>query len=157
MRPTDAEIRDEPAGRTLDRWVIAHVLGYQFVPADPWPTPPDTPRYRDRWVEPGAKWPKVYDDDSARPQSGRCHPYLPRFSADIAAAWEVVRAMTERGFESVAQIQPKAQPSRRCLFCFLQEVPGGGKWTPHRRFEAAAETMPVAVCRAALLVVAAPA
>jgi hypothetical protein len=77
---------------------------------------------------------------------------LPRFTEDIAAAWQAVAKMREKGFDFFAEWVTENAVSRLNSLpwaCFAPDDNDGD----FADFTATAETMPLAICRAALLAV----
>ena len=73
----------------------------------------------------------------------------PEYSTNIAVAWQVVEKMREKEFEFFAEWKTEKAVNRsnsQPWACFSPE-------DETRPFDAAAETMPLAICRAALLAV----
>lgn len=121
---TRAEILALPAGRELDMLVAEKVLGFQRGGLGG-----DDPDYW--WCNPGYL--------NATPHSLRV-ARTPRFSTDIAAAWQVVG---------------KLCPSTNRAEPWFKLYTSSGSWMAnfHRESteDTAADTAPLAVCRAALL------
>ena len=65
-----------------------------------------------------------------------------RYSTDIGAAWQVVEDLIGAGYQVGVFITPVAQRSSGMWTCAIADGNGGAK--------AAAETAPLAICRAAL-------
>lgn len=136
------------AGRALDGLVAERVMGYV------WGEPI---HYRDG--EPHAKWlmpEKTLDKgimlrpdiQIAAPETCRAANWsymVPPYSTDIAAAWSIVEAMTGKDWSVVIR-DDFVHGGWRCAFLT-------GPW--HRDFAVAAgDTMPIAICRAALAAIA---
>jgi hypothetical protein len=70
------------------------------------------------------------------------HRYIPHYSTDIAAAWEVAEWLFKRGLTRITNGDGDS--------CDVDHVPLG--LVPVTRFaDVSAETFPLAICRAALL------
>lgn len=130
-RPTAADVLAEPAGRRMDAWVSEHVMrlaprqvrvcgGTETVAVWGAPALTDGVWFRDDLLAYGAP---------------------PRYSADIAAAWEVVEQV------------------RRCRRMCCVTACRDGAWecmvgdTANDHRHGTAGTAPLAICRAALLAV----
>lgn len=79
----------------------------------------------------GGSWPRY--------ESGPCAARVPRYSTDIAAAWKVVECLAEMG-QTVNTATMNGYHGAYVQSAFLSSI---GKWIE-------AETMPLAICRAAL-------
>jgi hypothetical protein len=133
MKPEDIDKLE--AGRELDILIAERIFGWVWVVATAW-----NARWLcepDRYQTANPKWPKW--DGSTEvlvryPQ--QCEPdehgYLPQYSSDIAAAWEVVEKMK--------------------AFSLGQRVDGSWQcwWWQGVHMGAHGETAPLAICRAAL-------
>lgn len=78
---------------------------------------------------------------------------FPHYSTDIAAAWQVVVKMGERGYH--ARVQSPFIPGDEFHAGFTPH--GSSGWNGRPDFAASADSAPLAICRAALLAVEAPA
>lgn len=80
----------------------------------------------------------------------RYYALLPRFSTDIAAAWEVVDAMRQRGFAFKMFRADSTDDSAKTWAAF---APSGSDIVDETYAEAPDDTAPLAICRAALAAV----
>jgi hypothetical protein len=132
---THDEIMKLEAGRELDALVAEHVMGWVW---------------RDTWNNDGtlsATWlrPENVFNYGVRVKAGEVSYLagLPRYSTDIAAAWQVVGKLQS--------------PPDECFFeiTMTPTIPHNGGHCWHTRiggFFAHAPTAPLSICRAALLV-----
>jgi len=138
---TPAQIEAMPAGRELDARVLVHVCGWRW-----WLykqakacslVPPNHPSVEDGTHGPFAGWP----DESERFKDWTFSGWVeaPKVSSDIAAAFGVVEAMMKRGYSVFIQFD-KLEPNFWACD-FGGEVLDG-------------ETLPLAICRAALIYIA---
>lgn len=106
------EILNMPAGREMDTLIVEKVMGlkvdYEF-------DEPHVPSLRDKYDEWG---------------------YLPNYSTDILAAWEVVEEL--KGLKPILNYDPQSQK-------WYMRLNGGSYCS--------ADTAPLAICRVALLAV----
>lgn len=85
--------------RERDEYVAERVMGYVKKPADPWIPEEWEHRHVTRWETPDGR---LYLAEEGKSESGKKHPYLPRFTQDIAAAWQVfVKVLTQTGSAAV--------------------------------------------------------
>src|SRR5262249_52503341 len=127
-----------PAGRELDALVCEHVMGWTFRPAHPLPQVPGSPR---------SVMPDAWYDAEGYCRSCAQGPWV-AFSTDIAAAWQGVKkiATRPRSFRIERDNGYGAAPAWEVI---IHEF-------SHRQVHAWAdpdEDLPVAICRAALLLV----
>lgn len=158
---TKEEIRIEPVGRRLDALIAYHILGWKWFEnkmseqklrilqppvRDGWKRSPWGPNC---FREVREEWPSNRALDWDRCGLIKDQFGLPRYSTDDGAAWKVVKAMSQWMFD--------------IKWGFVENL-CIGDWQPiHMNASAAgflvnfgdcsalAETMPLAVCRAALL------
>lgn len=86
----------------------------------------------------------------SRPDRGVRHE-IPPFSSNLAAAWKVVERLQELGWH--ARLLTPFEPGQPYFCGFTPQGTTG--WNGRPDHEASAETMPLAICRAALMAVAA--
>jgi hypothetical protein len=135
-------IEQMPAGREMDALIATQVLGWaQRRNGRPIPSFEDI------------DW--CYDFVPAQFQGNREHRQpLPHFSTDIAAAWEVVRALNKKGFEvrlnELIPYRGREDNLSRCLVTYDEDEEDTLEW------KAMADEAPEAICRAALLASATP-
>jgi hypothetical protein len=122
------------AGPELDALVAEKVMGWTKEPsANPFPGPKSLPW---NWVAPHSTW--------GPGTPGKCYPTsVPKYSTDIAAAWEVVEKLRDQ-FEGVVVdgIKLPGAPAWQCIVMNESE-------------KGEAQTAPLAICRAALKAVGA--
>lgn len=126
--------RNTEAGRELDALIAEKVMGGKAFPARQ-PTREGSygTREYDLTQEPVFDW---------IPPSGILSE-LPEFSTDIAAAWLVVEKMRDNGHLANIGHGQGDLPARRIFFAdFISR---------RKRTHESAETLPLAICRAALL------
>ena len=80
--------------------------------------------------------------------------YLPAYSTDIAAAWQVIEHMKERGLTVWFVSKEFAWQEAPHWEAGLTVEPCDSGWLPQIQALASAETAPLAICRAALMAVA---
>lgn len=127
---TDEEIRALPAGRELDALVAEQVMGWKRVEKGHvyfW-------RTKEMVAELLREHPDVLAVD---------YFPCPYFSTEIAAAWEVVEELARRCWH-LSLDYPSGNSRWEWMACFRPQPPGSFVY---------ADTAPVAICRAALLVV----
>ena len=135
---TADSIDELAAGRELDALVAEHVEGWTW---DPWkggnriervlmaPKPTTVMLFVGAYVLAGEL---VITDN------------LPHYSTDIAAAWQVVEAMHGRGLRYAIKGYFEGVASHGCIF-------DDENWVDSNPlYKAVAETVPLAICRAAL-------
>jgi hypothetical protein len=114
-------VKDLQAGPELDALVATQVVGWSGVTVHAWAT---------TGIPPG--------------EGGLRGVEIPRYSTDLAAAWEVVEFLRKEGFDFDCF----------CSSTKLQEGWSEAVFTDQiDSVQAKAETLPLAICRAALLVV----
>jgi hypothetical protein len=121
------------AGRELDALVAEKVMGWREVRL--------RPSNSSRRSGPDYKGYKP--DVVARRRETPCH--VPAYSTDIAAAWEVVEAMERRGCLVVTRTRGAISGKPRVEITGTHPV-GRNEWLVHED----ADTVPLAICRAAL-------
>ena len=116
---TRDEILNMPAGREMDAILMEKLFEYS--------------------------WDSSFKGGAWRHADGSCYlqQLLPRFSTDIAAAWEVVEKLCDETGCDIVKVCKRDPELLR------------GDWSCNfgRGFEAFGETAPLAICRAALLAV----
>lgn len=143
-----------PAGRELDALVAERVMGWEWLERRMDVHDPSTARkalfppsdsewirinYNERdWSAASSATPRFHDWDEAalRSKGGAAELCLPYYSSDIAAAWQVVEKMAEKG--DLIFLQTHRGDDEQYAATFVEP------------FTAYAPTVPLAVCRAAL-------
>ena len=123
------EIMELAAGREVDALIAVKVMGWQYTIGNYRPLlVPTNNDPRMSWV---AEW-----DEKGRPD------WLPHYSTEISAAWQVIEKMLEIGFSSRIKVE-----ERKCTKCAFWRV------GISRYISLPAPTAPLAICRAALMTV----
>lgn len=120
---TKNEILNMPAGREMDILVAEKVMGW-------------TRKYVGEFGN------QIWDSPS---QGAYLEDAIPNYSTDIASAWEVVEKMKEEGFQFVIGTSELFGKPVRYFVEFKKE----GTAFSHNRVYT--DTVPLAVCRAAML------
>jgi hypothetical protein len=133
---SDSEKRE---ARELDAQVAEKLMGHE------WFVSSETGRRAIFALGAQPKWFVARADGSE--QLAAFWDHCPHYSTDIAAAWLVVDGMARRGFH--ARLKTPFTPSDLCFAGFTPH--GSTGWNGRGDYEASAESMPLAICRAALL------
>ena len=140
---TPAQVLKEPAGPRINAWIAERVMGWKRGQRGNWIVS----------VPPNHEW--LSDDGGWEPTTKEVtfpleDLHIPAYSTDIAAAWEVVEGI--RG------------PVQHCLLVDLSNCPAGDwqctireavkatDWHERDIARGRAPTAPLAICRAALLI-----
>jgi hypothetical protein len=127
---TRTEILKMPAGREIDALVAQMVFGWKYAAQLLFP-PNDHPAMIEHWA---ANW-----DEHGNPN------WLPHYSENISRAWEIVDEMCKRQFRY--EVGGNFMGLGHIYAAFDNEQWADGN-PPSKAF---AETVPLAICRSALL------
>jgi hypothetical protein len=134
IAPSPSLVVGESAGPRLDAWVAEYVRE-------------DRPR-------------ECGPDAGYDPETGLCRACdplpPPPYSQDDGCAWRVVAAVVARGYTVSVTVKHGVRRAKAYVCEVTRPVaatPGGPKHPPHRRHVVATDSMPKAVCRAAVLAV----
>ena len=127
----NTHVLEHPASRCLDSWIAEEVMGWQRVPAS------------------------VSDRDQWKDEKGRCcYTWNPcafeclHFSASIAAAWLMVERMRSLN----DHVSVDVQMDRTGGMCWVNVTVGVARHDYRGPYwQAEADTVPLAICRAALI------
>ena len=135
---TDAAIDAMDAGTELDRLIAQHVFGYLWLeerPSMPGYEPDTGPISWQGWVEPETG--NVIFDITWRDATTLDQP---QFSLEIAPAWQVMEHLM-RKYTIVVELYPEVWGKQSAKFAYRTGSPSWTGW---------ADTMPLAICKAAL-------
>jgi len=133
---TRDEVLAMEAGRKLDRLIAQHIMGKVCH---------DRVCINGEWFE-VETWLEA-GEDPADPWIGTmAGGGLGWYSTDIAAAWEVVEHLVRQGMWWAAEFYRHDDPPHDWAFC--KPVDNRGAF---RYYDARADSLPLAICRAALL------
>lgn len=132
---TRDEILNMPAGREIDALIEENI--FKSVSCNNWAI---QRYYPEEWIRINSSC-----------EHERCHPlgFVPRYSTDISAAWEVVEKFVEQDCKCHIYRYGNwnKKDGKRCWQVFL----GDNKYNLFPYAEA--DTAPLAICRAALLAI----
>jgi hypothetical protein len=131
---TRDEILNMPAGREMDA-LVSKII-FESVPCGNWAI---QRYYPEEWIR---------IDDSCNHKN--CHPlnFVPLYSSNISAAWEVVEKMHSKG----AEIEVIAHYDGS-YFCVMAHAIPDGAGSVDWGANAIESNAPLAICRAALLAI----
>lgn len=135
---TDAAIDAMDAGTELDRLIAQHVFGYLWLeerPSMPGYEPDTGPISWQGWIEPETG--NVIFDITWRDATTLDQP---QFSLEIAPAWQVMEHLM-RKYTIVVELYPEVWGKQSAKFAYRTGSPSWTGW---------ADTMPLAICKAAL-------
>ena len=143
------DIDNLPAGQELDALVAEKVMDWQWRA---WGDPPQRCLYSPEAIASTVEYdllgqvrlPTVSETTVPACGDEPIHPvgHVPHYSTDIAAAWQVVGQLLERGLHVVIATPPPGWKN--------WDVRGWNPETNSSRFISHADSAPLAICRAAL-------